>query len=176
MSSHQFVIVDTDNSLELCKYEKALFEEFNTTNNNLIREIWDWNYVEKRVKRRIPYSSQIIFTMQNENGEIDASISINTDKNDRQYNKMGFFNDEDVNEKSHEAFSTFIRPNSSFSNFQLIKFIKLVIETMKTKYGYNTSYGICPLNIYVIYKRLGCRVLEEKNINGEVRYFIKLNH
>ena len=47
---------------------------------------------------------------------------------------------------------------------------------MKTKYGYNTSYGICPLNIYVIYKRLGCRVLEEKNINGEVRYFIKLNH
>ena len=65
MSSHQFVIVDTDNSLELCKYEKALFEAFNTTNNNLIREIWDWNYVEKRVKRRIPYSSQIIFTMQN---------------------------------------------------------------------------------------------------------------
>jgi hypothetical protein len=176
MSTHKFIILNTDNSSELCKYEEALFQAFNVTNNNLIREIWDWNYEEKRVKRRMPYSSQIIFTMQNENGEIDASISINTDRNNRQYKNAGIIYEEGENEKSYEAFSTFIRPNSGFSNFQLVKFMKLVIETITTKYGYNTSYGICPLNIFVIYKRLGCHVIEEKKIKGEVRYFIKFNH
>lgn len=114
--------------------------------------------------------------MQNENGEIDASISVNTDMNNRQYNKIGFFLKENIDEKSCEAFSIFIRPNSGFSNFQLVKFMKSVIETMKTKYFYNTSYGICPLNIFILYKRLGFYVVDEKEINGEIRYFIKCNH
>lgn len=172
LKSHNFVILDTTNLAQLCKYENAVYESFNRkTENQLVHKIWDWNYIEKRAKIRIPYEDQIIYTLSSNAIEFCASVAININPIERQCSRLGFC--QEIEEKSCEAFVIFLHPNADISIFELVNFLRLCMMDLSVR-GFKSILAICAPKTFCLYRRLGFKILETKEIQGETRHFIQL--
>ncbi|GAG10686.1 unnamed protein product, partial [marine sediment metagenome] len=85
-----FSILDITEQEEIFAYERALYRAFSATESIILEQIWDFNKKEKRVRTKIPYSSQEIYTARI-GGRIIAGAAMNYNiENTLQLEMIGF--------------------------------------------------------------------------------------
>lgn len=172
--SPQFVILNTNNTSNIDKFERSFFDSFIDIDNKLIHQIWDWDFSEKRLKTRIAYQHQIIYALLNSTKEMIASIAVNLDPAQNQFSEFGFKLPLETDQYC-EVLTLFIHPQASLSIFQLSDFVTLC-TTDSSDRGFHKTYATCGKRLLRLYQRLGCETLEHTIIDGESRYFIRLSY
>jgi hypothetical protein len=172
--SQKFVILNTDSVDNIDKFEKSFFDSFVNINNKLIHQIWDWDFSQKKLKTRISYNKQIIYTLIDNDQNILASIAVNMDSNTNQFSEFGFSLPSKTSNYC-EVLTLFIHPRSSLSVFQLSDFVNLCTKDSASR-GLHQTYATCGKKLLRLYQRIGCDLLDSKVIDREDRYFIRLNY
>jgi hypothetical protein len=172
--SQEFVILNTDSVDNIDKFEKSFFDSFVNVDNQLIHQIWDWDFPKRRLKTRISYNKQIIYALIDNDQNIVASIAVNIDSNQNQFGEFGFtLPSKTLN--YCEVLTLFLHPQSGLSVFQLSDFVDLCTKDSASR-GFHQTYATCGKKLLKLYQRIGCDLLDSKMIERENRYFIRLNY
>ena len=173
-SFNNFIILNTNETQNIIKFEKSFFQSFVNINNQLIHLIWDWDWQEQRLKTRIAYHDQIIYILEDDSQEIIAAIATNINSSQSQFSEFGFkFPPETA--KYCEVLTLFMHPQANLSVFQLRDFVQLCTTDSSSR-GFQKTYATCSKRLLRLYQRIGVEIIDKTIIQGEERYFIRLDH
>lgn len=162
-------VLDTTDSAQVLEYETAFHDAFvRVTSNRLVHQLWAWDYENRRLATRIPYSDQVVCVWRNGDGALHTAIAFNTAMREFQSSYFGFGPAGDT-AGCFEVLTFFSTgPRSIAWLTTLWRECLDLLSSMHLKVGYATT-ARRPMRLYRIG---GWRVLEEKEIEGEMRYFL----
>lgn len=171
-----FGTIDVADAAQVADYEQHFYRAYSAlTDNTLVRHIWDWDDAEYRLRARIPYADQIIYSWRDAAGQLRAAMAINL-------NPAAAF--------QGAAFG--FAPHPTGSGGQCCE----ILNVMTTAYhheaapitfrsfirdfgyadlvsrGFTTAYATCTRRRLRPYQRLGAQVLAGTQIRGEERFFL----
>lgn len=171
-TEHSFLrIVDSTDLAALKDYEERFYHAYiHLEKQNLIRKIWDFDDVHKRVKTKIPYSDQIIFNLH-ENDHIFGAIAFNVAEREFQYSEYGFrFPSWGNGTRVCEVLTMFSEKN------QIDKARWMQTCNMMAEQGFTDLLATSAPRPLPLYKRFfQFKVIDSNIIDGEMRYFIHIN-
>jgi len=170
MSAWQVERLDPSRPEEIAEYERTFYAAFRrAAGNRLIRKLWLWDDEAARVRTRIPYDAQILYAMRDERGRLVTAMGVNTAMQAFQSEAYGFSPPRD-RAGSCEFLTVFsvgeYRLRTRFQ-FRRDSFADLA------RSGFHTAYATTARRVLNLHVRgFGGRVLEEREIEGEARYFL----
>jgi hypothetical protein len=166
-----FEELDTSDPARRAEYERAFYEAFvQVTSNRLIRQLWLWDDSRRRLATRIGYADQSVFVLRDDNGQIRVAFALNRTLAEFQSAAFGFAPTE-TGDHVFEFLAFFApppRPPRSVHHLSVA-----VVDRLKAQ-GYRVGFATTAPSFLPFYLRLGFRVLAERVISGETRYFIRL--
>jgi hypothetical protein len=167
-----FELLDTSNPAAVLEYEAAFYQSFlKVRTNRLVQKLWVWDHEAGRVKTRIPYEGQLICVSRDQSGRLHAAMAFNVALRQFQAAAYGF-----------------AAPEAAVGAFEVLTFFALATETilvranfwarcvaLLTACGYHAGYATTAQRPLSMYQRAGWRVLEEREIESEKRYFLHYN-
>ncbi|HEY8401186.1 MAG TPA: hypothetical protein VIK89_07990 [Cytophagaceae bacterium] len=169
-----FSLLDLTNTPSVIDFEKAFYKAFvNLHSNQLVRKIWDWDKENERLKTKISYENQVIFTWKNPKGEIKCATAVNINNNLSQFANFGFKVPDNKQGKYCEVLTLFTQNIERTNGIRLDRFFLrgFCIAHLQHQ-GYNYILSTCaqrPLNTYL---RWGWEIVDEATIENEKRYFL----
>jgi len=164
-------LLNTSAAAELQVYEHAFFEAFKRAKGNrLIRQLWLFDDASDRLATRIPYDEQLVYVMRDTSAAIIAGMGVNTAMRSFQGASFGF-------RPENPAGCCELLTMFSLGEYRLEKrfrFYKGVFADLR-KRGFHTAYATTAQRPLQTYVRSGGRILEEKEIEGEMRYFLRFD-
>jgi hypothetical protein len=151
------------------EYEAAFYQSFSkVSTNQLVRKLWVWDDEAGRVKTRIPYEHQLICALRDPSGSLHSAMAFNVAL--RQF---------------QAAVYDFVAPEVTRGAFEVLTFFAVATEAVVVRAsfwarcvallsacGYHSGYATTARRPLHMYQRAGWRVLEERQIESEMRYFI----
>ncbi|MGF1576386.1 MAG: hypothetical protein ACFCU9_10680 [Cyanophyceae cyanobacterium] len=172
MMSQTFECLDLTDRKALDEYERAFYTAFvRVTGNQLIRSLWVWDDAKRQLKTRIAYEDQLIFVGRNEAGKLETAIATNIACREWQSAAFGFSRPTEQ-EICCEFLTLF-----SVGDYRLglkLRFWEACFAELRRR-GLNTAYATTAARLLQGYLRIGGVLLEEKEITGEMRYFLKFS-
>jgi hypothetical protein len=170
---HQLECLDTSRLAEREAYERAFYEGFRrAAGNRLIRPWWQWDDDAGRLATRIPYEEQIIFVLRDDaSGAIRVAMAV--------YHALRSF---------QSAAYGFPPPAEPRGCCELLTGFSAREPRLPTTLlfwrssfgalcfrGYHTAYATTAPRVLGFYLRTGARVIGEREIDGETRYFLEFD-
>ncbi len=169
MKDFNFELLDTSNPVAVQEYEEAFYQSFSKVGTNrLVRKLWVWDHEAGRVKTRIPYEEQLVCAYRNPSGSLHSAMAFNVAL--RQFQAAAY---------------DFVAPKVTRGAFEVLTFFALATEAVVIRAnfwarcvallsacGYYAGYATTARRPLHMYERAGWRVLEEREIESEMRYFI----
>lgn len=153
------------------EYEEALYRNFNDTYPEYAKEFFN-NIENKRLRPKIPYSSQLIFGVYH-NGKLISAASYCVNNNEIfEIEKMGFKIEKTDNVCEGLHFFSEIAQKVSF-NMTIYKKLNLIGFNELKRRGLDTIYSSCAKNRLIMYKFIGFEPISEINYKGETEYLIR---
>ncbi|MEE4379766.1 MAG: hypothetical protein V2J55_19945 [Candidatus Competibacteraceae bacterium] len=169
--SYAFECLDTSDSLQVADYERAFYAAFfKVTSNRLIRSLWLWDETEQRLSTRIAYQDQLIVVGRNATGMIETAIATNIACREWQAAAFDFSLPRD--QRCCE-FLTFFTVTDHRLNYKL-RFWQACFAELRQR-GLEIAYGTTAARLLKLYQRIGGVVLEQREIEREMRYFLKFS-
>ena len=154
------------------QYERAFYTAFQrAAGNRLIRTLWLWDDEARRVTTRIPYEEQNVYVMRDASGRIVTGMGVNHAMRSFQSRAYGF---EPPRERAGccEFLTVFsvdeYRLRTRFQ-FWHDSFADLAAS------GFRAGYATTARRVLNLYLRFGARVLEQRQIGSETRYFLEFD-
>ncbi len=169
MKDFNFELLDTSNPVAVREYEGAFYQSFSkVSTNQLVRKLWLWDDEAGRLKTRVPYEDQLICVLRDPSGSLRSAMAFNVAL--RQFQAAAY---------------DFAAPRTQVGAFEVLTFFSVVAETLEVRAnfwarcvallsacGYYAGYATTARRPLPMYQRAGWRVLEEREIESEKRYFL----
>lgn len=166
-----FAELDPADPVLRAEYERAFYEAFApVTSNRLVRQLWLWDDAQRRLATRIGYEDQVVYVLRDGEDRIRVGLAVNRTLADFQSSAFGFAPPE-TGDHVFEFLAFFApapRPPRSVHLFGLE-----ALDLLKAR-GFRVGFATTAPPLLPLYRRLGFRVLGERAISGETRYFITL--
>jgi hypothetical protein len=162
--------LDLTDTAQLTSYESAFYESFvRVENKQLISALWHWDHDARRLATKIPYSDQLIFVVLDDLGRVETGLACNVTLSEFQSSTFGFPPPADK-DKCLEILTFFSVTEPCLAD--KIRFWAACLEQMANR-GYRTAYATTAPRFLRCYQRAGWRMLEQREISGEWRYFLE---
>jgi hypothetical protein len=164
--------LDTSSESQREEYERAFYAAFERAAGNLlIRKLWLFDGSNRRLCTRIPYEEQIVYVLRSPSGQIVTGMGVNSGMRSFQASAYGFQPPPDPS-GCCEFLTLF-----SVGEYRLATRFEFQADSFRrlSKKGFHTAYATTARRVLRGYLRVGAQVLEEKEIEGEMRYFLKFN-
>jgi hypothetical protein len=169
MSSLLFELLDPSSDIEREKYERAFYEAFErAAGNRLIRKLWIWDDGARKLRTRIPYEDQFIYVLRDSAGDVVTGLGVNHVMNSFQSSSYGFDPPQNLAGCCEFLTAFSVREYRLHTRF---KFWRDSFADLHAR-GFHTAYATTARRVLNLYLYLGGRILEEREIEGEMRYFL----
>ena len=169
MKDFKFELLDTSDPAAVREYEAAFYNSFaKVVTNRLVKKLWDWDHEAGRLRTRVPYESQLICALRDPSGALHSAMAFNVALREFQAAAYGF-----------------AVPDGTMGAFEVLPFFAVAAETLEVRAnfwarcvallsacGYHAGYATTARRPLSMYQRVGWRVLEEREIESEKRYFL----
>jgi hypothetical protein len=171
-----FGTLDAANAAQVREYERHFYLAYSRlADNKLVRLIWDWDDQGQRLRTRIPYGDQVVYSARDTSGRLAAAMAVNLNvpaafqgavfgfapagrPGGRHCEILNVMTTEHHQATARAAYGAFVR---GFGYQDLVA------------RGYEAAYSTCTRRRLRPYLRLGARVLASTAINGEERFFLR---
>lgn len=172
MSDLRFERLDVSSDLDRASYERLFYAAFQrAVGNKLIRELWIWSDGAGRLRTRVPYDEQIIYVLRDSAARIVTALAVNCELRSFQSAAFGFAAPP-VRRGCCELLAvSAVGEHRLKTRFQ---FWRDAIADLSAN-GFHTAYATTARRALKAYLRLRADVLDEREIAGEKRYFLKFN-
>jgi hypothetical protein len=171
MSARTFEPLDARNPAAVLEYERAFYHAFmRTPENRLVHQLWAWNYAEQRVATRIPYDEQVVFLGRNAAGQLETAMATNLAMRSLQSATYGFLPPADASGCCEIL--TFFGASASVPG--RLAFWAPCFEDLRGR-GFHTAVSTIGPRSLAYCRRFGAQVLDERQLEGETRYYIKVS-
>ena len=168
MSDLTFAVLNRSTD-EIREYESAFFQSFSKVESNrLARKLWLWDFDSERICTRIPYEDQIICALRDQAGQLRSAMAFNIALRHFQSSAYGF-----------------AAPEAPAASFEVLTFFAASAQTLDVYssfwsnciallrgIGLTIGYATTAFRPLPMYRRIGWRILEEREIESEKRYFL----
>ena len=169
MKDFNFELLDTSNPAAVQEYEAAFHQSFSKVGTNqLVRKLWVWDDEAGRLKTRVPYEDQLICVLRDPSGSLRSAMAFNVAL--RQFQAATY---------------DFAAPQTKVGGFEVLTFFSVAAETLRVRAdfwarcvallsacGFYAGYATSAWRPLSMYQRAGWRVLEEREVESEKRYFL----
>lgn len=171
--------LDLNDPAQVSEYEYHFYLAYaGLTDNTLVRLIWDWDDVRRRLKTRIPYSDQIIYSWRDSDDRLVVVMAVNVNP-DRGFQGAVFgftpqlTSSEFGGGRSCEILNVMTTDHhhgGALSSYYA--FIRDFCYGGLVSRGFDVAYSTCTRRLLKPYLRLGAKLLEQNSVNGEERFFL----
>ena len=176
MTAAAYGTLDVTDDRQVTEYERHFYDAYaGLADNKLARLIWEWDDTRRRLRTRIPYSDQVIYSARDPRGRLAVAMAVNLcypaefqaaafgfpragGAKARYCEILNVITTVHHNETARATYGSFI---SGFGYSDLVA------------HGFEVAYATCTRRRLRPYQRLGAQVLAETSIDGEVRYFLQ---
>ncbi len=154
------------------EYEQAFYEAFAPlTENRLIRRLWEWDDASRRLRTRVPYTEQVVY-LERAGGALTAALAVNVELRLLQAAAYGF------------ALPRPAPPCCEILTFFAVRgrdgagrarFFWEECGRDLLRRGLRVGYGTCARRPLAGYLRAGAELLAQARIEGEERFFLRLD-
>ncbi|WP_300611577.1 hypothetical protein [Trebonia sp.] len=168
-------IVDVADDRQVGEYERHFYRAYaGLTDNKLVRLIWDWDDAGQRIRTRISYADQVIYTARDPGGRLTVAMAVNLNPAEFQAAAFGFSPPDEPGTRFCEILNVMTTPHhretarATYGSFiQGFGYGDLVAQ------GFEVAYSTCTRRRLRPYQLLGAGVLGQASINGEERFFLR---
>ena len=171
MNSFSLELLDASSAKECETYERAFYTAFQrASGNRLIRQLWRFDDAGGRLATRIPYDDQVIYILRDNERRIVRAMGVNVAMRSFQSAAFGF-------EVRDSAGTCELLTIFSVSEYRLERGLRFQSESFSDllKRGFHTAFATTARRPLPTYLRVGAQLLDEKEIEGEMRYFLKFD-
>lgn len=171
MNTH-FEILDQHDDSAVAEYERAFHAIFaRVTDNRLIRDLWVWNDDARRIAARIPYDEQIVYLARDADLGIKTALGVNVAMRTKQSAAFGFGGE--IGTGGVCELLTYFTTGEHRVGAQRA-FIEACFTDLRGR-GLHTAYATTAPRPLPTYRRIGGELLDERQVEGEMRYFLKFS-
>ena len=170
MNGFTFELLDSSDPVAVQEYEVAFYRSFcGLTTNRLVQKLWLWDHLTARLKTRIPYADQLICCLRDHAGRLHSAMAFNVELRQFQSSSYGF-----------------AAPQAASGSFEVLTFFAVATQTLDVcasfwsscldllgGRGFTTGYATTARRPLPMYRRAGWRVVQEREIESEMRYFLR---
>lgn len=152
------------------EYESAFYRSFSgLTTNRLVQKLWLWDHAGARLRTRIPYTDQVICCLRDHAGRLRLAMAFNIELRHFQSASYGF-----------------AAPQAASGSFEVLTFFAVAAQTLDVcakfwsscldllgERGLTIGYATTARRPLPMYRRAGWRIMQEREIESEVRYFLR---
>ncbi len=169
MSDCEFELLNPDEPAAVEEYETGFYQSFaRVTTNRLVRKLWLWDHTAGRLKTRIPYEDQLICTLRDQAGRLRSALAFNVKLHQFQAATYGFAAPQ-LPSESFEVLTFFALATQSLG--ACANFWSRCLALLRGR-GLMTGYATTASRPLPMYRRAGWQILEEQEIESEMRYFL----
>ena len=169
MNDFKFELLNSSDSAAVEEYEAAFYQSFSkVTTNRLVQKLWLWDHQAGRLKTRIPYQDQLICALRDQAGRLLSAMAFNVELRQFQAASYGF-----------------AAPPAPTRSFEVLTFFAPIAQTLEVcanfwssclallrGRGLTTGYATTARRPLPMYRRAGWQILQEQEIESEMRYFL----
>lgn len=169
MKDFKFELLDTSDPAAVREYEEAFYQSSSkVSTNQLMQKLWVWDDEARRLKTRVSYADQLICVLREPSGSLHSAMAFNVALHQFQAAAYGF-----------------VAPAVPRGAFEVLTFFAVAAETSEVRAdfwarcvallsacGYHAGYATTARRPLSMYQRAGWRVLGEREIESERRYFL----
>ncbi len=170
--------LDLSTPAEVETFERAFYQAFiHATHNRLIHQLWDWDHPNHRLRTRIPYPHQRIYTLHHPDGPIRAAIAVNLPLLHLQAAAFGFSLPARLLPPAHTEsiceFLTFFTLHTPRLSQTLPLWRETFLDLRQA--GFSHAVATTSPRILPLYRWMHAEILGETRINNETRLFLLFN-
>jgi hypothetical protein len=165
-------LLDPGNATELEQFEQAFFRGFRqSSHNQLIRWLWEWDEPRQRLRTRVPYEDQKIW-VGGSGDNLAVGIAVNVRLALLQSAAFGFSIPDSLSEGRRicEFLAFFSMGDHSLANGHAIW--TEVFRALQGV-GYCEAVATAAPKVLPLYRRMGATILDEREVEGEKRFFLR---
>ena len=166
--------VDVTDGRQVREYERHFYRAYaRLADNKLVRLIWDWDDERQRVRAKIPYADQVIYSARDADGRLAAAMAVNLSyPAQAQAAAFGFNPVDDAG--CCEILNVIATPHHrETARASYESFISGFGYEDLASHGFVAAYSTCTRRRLRPYRRLGAEVLGQTTIAGEERFFLR---
>ena len=172
MPDYEYCILKSEN--EIFQYEKALYHSFKFKYPEYVAEMYDEIEADRLRSKSIPYSSQVIYAIKNNDELISCSAVCVNPKQKFEIELMGFkFEKTDKHCEGINFFSIKKFANQKISGMKIYSgFRKFIFADLK-KRGFNFLLSSCDEKTKNFYLTSGAKLIDKLTIFNQTEYLLK---
>ncbi len=166
--------VDVADGRQVREYERHFYRAYaRLADNKLVRLIWDWDDTRHRVRTKIPYTDQVIYSARDSRGRLAVAMAVNLNYPARfQAAAFGFTPSGDG--RCCEILNVITTPHhTETARATYGAFIRGFGYADLLAHGFGVAYSTCTRRRLRPYQRLGAEILARTSLNGEDRFFLR---
>ncbi len=168
MNDFKFELLNPYNPASVQEYEVAFYQSFaKVTTNRLVQKLWLWDHEAGRLKTRVPYQDQLICTLRDQAGRLRSAMAFNVELQQFQASSYGFAAPQAPG--SFEVL-TFFAPTAQ--TLDVCANFWSSCLTLLSGRGLTIGYATTARRPLPMYRRAGWQILQEQEIEAEMRYFL----
>jgi len=167
--------LDVTDDRQVAEYERHFYDAYaGLADNKLMRLIWEWDDTRQRLRTRIPYSDQVIYSARDPRGRLAVAMAVNLCyPAEFQAAAFGFPRAGGAKGRYCEILNVITTVHHSESARATYRsFISGFAYRDLVAQGFQAAYAMCTRRRLRPYQRLGAQVLAEASIDGEARHFL----
>jgi hypothetical protein len=176
MTAAAYGTLDITDDWQVSEYERHFYRAYaGLAGSKLVRLIWDWDDARQRLRTRIPYSDQVIYSARDSRGRLAVAMAVNLRyPAEFQAAAFGFPRAGGAKSRYCEILNVITTAHHSEpARTTYRSFIRGFGYGDLAAHGFEAAYATCTRRRLRSYQRLGAQVLAETSIDGEARYFLQ---
>ena len=176
MTAAAYGTLDVTDDRQVTEYERHFYDAYaGLADNKLVRLIWEWDDTRQRLRTRIPYSDQVIYSARDTRGRLAVAMAVNLRyPAEFQAAAFGFPRAGGAKARYCEILNVITTVHhSETARATYGSFISGFGYSDLVTQGFEVAYATCTRRRLRPYQRLGAQVLAETSIDGEARYFLQ---
>lgn len=162
--------LDLSDPAAVADFERAFYAAFvGVTGNRLIRSLWRWDDAARRLATRVPYAEQRILVERNARGQVEAAMAVNVAMRRFQGAAFGFSPGPDT-AGCCEFLAFFAVAERRLD--RRLGFVAGCYGELR-RGGLRWAYATTAPRPLGSYLHIGGELLEEREVEGEMRYFLR---
>jgi hypothetical protein len=167
-----FSTLDTTCETEIIILEKMLFKAFSKSNDSTINYIWDINHETGRIKTKIDYGDQTVFTIKI-GGRLVTALAINQNNSKLQLQMLNFTISKP--EPFYEILYLFSTLETTYTIELLTEFFQNMFDYLSKISKINTIYATCNFKQVNAFRRIGLEIVDKHLFMNEYECLLKMN-
>jgi hypothetical protein len=170
-----FSTLDAADAAQVREYERHFYLAYaRLADNKLVRLIWDWDDPGQRLRTRIPYGHQVVYSARDAGGRLAAAMAVNLNVSaEFQGAAFGFAPAARQDSRRCEILNVMATGHrTATARAAYGAFVRGFGYRDLVARGFEAAYSTCTRRRLRPYLRLGARVLADTAIGGEERFFL----